>query len=124
MWIFTPNVAYNTDRYRCVWVGKHPDARLYFLPDDSSDPDYIQFDCTESAIRSFDALINGITRGAKSLLVQEVYDYGEERPHLKVEYDKEYVTRLIRKEDNETEIAEPRLDGKQIFFLPGNSSVS
>lgn len=124
MWIFTPDVAYNTDRYKCVWVDNSQYARLCFLPVDSAEPDYIRFDCTESAIRAFDAFVNGITRGARSLLVQEVYDYGEERPHLKTEYDKEYVTRLVENQDGEFEIAEPRLDGKRIIYLPNNGSKS
>jgi hypothetical protein len=106
MIIFTPDVAYDTDKYKCIHtVGK--DGRLY-LTDTCGATDYIQFDSSLSAIEAFDAYVNGVAKGCRTLLLQERYDHATAGMRLTVQYDAPYRTLTQTAPDGQTVIADPR----------------
>lgn len=106
MIIFTPNVAYDTDKYKCIHTTGE-DARLY-LTDTCGQTDYIQFDSSLSAIEAFDAYVNAAARGCRTLLLQERYDSARGGMKLIAECDARYRTATHTAPDGRTTIADPR----------------
>ena len=60
--------------------------------------------------------MRGLLKGARTLLVQEVYDGYSEKPRLKSEYDTEYTTD-ISGTGSGAGISDPRLDGRRVFYI-------
>lgn len=97
MWIYTPDLAYNTEQYKSIWAdGQTPILRLD--PGDGTYEDGITFDSVESSVKAFDAVMNGIAQGHNTLYLHEVPD--GEVIRLVIEYDKtDYFTRINTKEE-------------------------
>ena len=85
MWIFTPDLAYNSEMYKSIWAdGQTPILR--FEPGDGTFEDGISFDSVESSVKAFDAVMNGISNGYHSVFLHEIYEGNNTR--LVVEYNK------------------------------------
>ena len=99
MWIYTPNTAYNTDLYKNIWVdGETP--MLRFVPFDGGPEDLVHFDAVASSVRAFDAVMNGLANGNKTLMLLE-QQVADSHFNLFVEYDKvNYRTQLKKTGSN------------------------
>lgn len=92
MWIFTPDLAYNTDLYKSIWADGQT-AMLRFEPGDGTFEDGISFDSVESSVKAFDAVMNGIAKDHKTLFLREIPEGRKSR--LIIEYDKtDYFTHI------------------------------
>ena len=93
MWVYTPNIAYNTDLYKNIWVdGKTAVLRL--VPFDDGPEDTICFDAIASSIKAFDAVMNGLASNKNTLMLIE-QQVCENQFNLIVDYDKtDYETHL------------------------------
>lgn len=112
MWIFTPDVAYNTDKYKSIWAGGLGDTLLHLVPSDGSEEDYIRFDCARSAIKAFDAVMKGLSLDRNTLVLIERYSRDDDpKPYLSYTYDfAQYCTALENDEDERGVIIDPRLE--------------
>lgn len=121
MWLFTPDISFNLEHYKSLWTSGGSDVYLHLVPFFGEGEDTVRFDCPLSAIRAFDAVMNGIGRGCKSVYLQEVYTDGRDRtPSLRVCYDRDdYATCARRMENGETMICDPRSEPLKIFAPPG-----
>lgn len=121
MWLFTPDISFNLDHYKSVWAGGGNDVFLHLTPFVGDGDDTVRFDSPLSAIRAFDAVMNGIGKGCRSVYVQEVYADGAERePSLRFRYDRDdYVTFARSNPDGETVICDPRNEPLKIYSAPG-----
>ena len=99
MWIYTPNTAYNTDLYKNIWVDGDI-AMLRLVPFDNGPEDAIHFDAVASSIKAFDAVMNGLANGNRTLMLLE-QQVADRQFNLIVEYDKNnYRTQLKRTGSN------------------------
>jgi len=121
MWLFTPNISFNLDHYKSFWTSGGSDVFLHLIPFFGEGEDAVRFDTPLSAIRAFDAVMNGMGRGCRSVYIQEVYLDGRDGvPSLRVCYDKDdYITNAVRGEDGEATICDPRSEPLKIFAPPG-----
>ena len=121
MWLFTPNVSFNLEHYKSLWTSGGGDVFLHLVPLLGDDEDTVRFDTPLSAIRAFDAVMNGIGRGYRSVYLQEVYLEGRgSTPSLRVCYDKDdYTTNAVRRSNGEAQICDPRSEPLKIFAPPG-----
>ena len=105
MWIITPDVAFNTEICKAIWTdGMEP--CLYLQSAKDSDCDRIMFDSAVSAVRAFDAVMNGIVKGCRTLLIREKA-MRDGSTSLVTEYDAPYTT--VLNEEGEPLIADPRI---------------
>lgn len=121
MWLFTPNISFNLNHYKSFWTEGGSDVYLHLVPYFGDGEETVRFDTPLSAIRAFDAVMNGLGRGCRSVYIQEMYlDGPEKAPTLRVSYDKDdYVTNAYRKENGDAVICDPRSEPLRIFTPPG-----
>lgn len=121
MIVYTPDLAYNTSQYRAIWADGTTPA-LHLLPCQGEQEDYILFDSPESAVKAFDAVINGISRGCRTLLVRETTT-PDGKTVLHTEYDSEYST--MTQEGGGCIIRDPRhWDEKtSVFMLQPSATI-
>lgn len=120
MWLFTPDLSFNLEHYKSIWAQGGSDVFLHLVPVIGSDEDRVRFDHPLSAIRAFDALMSGLSRGCKTVYLQEVYvDGKDEIPSLRISYDKEdYMTQISSKSSDAATICDPRTEPMKIYTLP------
>lgn len=121
MWLYTPDISYNLEHYKSIWSVGGKDPFLHLVPFIGDGEDLVRFDCPLSAIRAFDAVMNGIGRGCKSVFLQEVYAAGRDAPpSLRVYYDRsDYLTLTRLSKDGEANICDPRYEPLKIAIPPG-----
>ena len=121
MWLFTPNISFNLDHYKSIWSPGGNDTMLHLVPFFGESEDLVRFDYPMSALRAFDAVMNGIGRGCRSVFIQEVYTQGSSKaPALKVCYNKDdYMTYARTTDNGEAVICDPRCEPIKIVAPPG-----
>ena len=121
MWLFTPDISFNLEHYKSLWTSGGSDVFLHLVPFFGEGEDTVRFDTPLSAIRAFDAVMNGLGRGCQSVYLQEVYTGGKDSgPSLRVCYDRQdYVTLARNNERGETVICDPRSEPLKIYAPPG-----
>lgn len=121
MWLFTPDISFNLDHYKSIWASGGSDVFLHLTPFFGEGDDTVRFDTPLSALRAFDAVMNGLGRGCRSIYIQEVYaDGNDAQPSLKISYDRDdYVTFARSSETGEAIICDPRKEPLKIFAPPG-----
>lgn len=120
MWLITPDLSFNLDHYKSFWAQGGSDVFLHLVPVIGNDEDRVRFDHPLSAIRAFDALMSGLSRGCRTVFVQEVYIKGDDEiPSLRISYDKEdYMTMIASKSSGEATICDPRTEPMKIYAPP------
>lgn len=120
MWLFTPDLSFNLDHYKSFWAEGGSDVFLHLVPFVGNDEDRVRFDHPLSAIRAFDALMNGLSRGCHTVYLQEIYKDGIDKiPSLRISYDKDdYMTQIASKDSGEAIISDPRTEPIKIFAPP------
>lgn len=86
MWIYTPDVAHNTDLMETIYTQGGGDTRLHFKYNGRDDG--LVFLHPLSAVRAFDAVMKGLSEGCKSVFLQEFRLSVIDPPVLKVTYDR------------------------------------
>lgn len=122
MWLFTPDISYNLDHYKSIWTSGGNDTMLHLVPFIGEGEDIVRFDCPMSALRAFDAVMNGIGRGCRSVFIQESYAQGSSQaPSLNVCYNKDdYMTCARTSSDGSAVICDPRCEPIRIIAPPGS----
>ena len=87
MWVITPDAAHNTDKMETIWTAGGDDRTLHFRYPGREDG--ITFLNPLSAVRAFDAVVNGMAEGRANVFLQEFRPSGMGIPVLKAEYDRD-----------------------------------
>lgn len=120
MWIFTPDVAYDTDHFRSIWTCGGTDTFLHLLSDSTGDEEFIRFDSPVSAVRAFDAVMNGLSTGRRSVYLEEIRTPGGS-VRLNVEYDKDDYCTSLEDIGEQAVISDPRDRGMRLITIVGGT---